>query len=163
MEQVKEPMGAHKRGQIKQISQIPAVAQKWKEIHVTTCTESDVDAMFADFIPKQLAVLIRYADLIPGTLEAVIKFRDRSLKIGSTTGYTGEMMKLLLKEAKKRGYEPDSTVCATDVSRGRPAPWMCLKNAENFGVYPPEAYVKIGDTLPDIDEINKRFKRGEKP
>lgn len=152
MEQAREPMGAHKRDHIKQISQIPAVGQKWKEIHGTACIESDIDSMFADFIPKQLAVLARYADLIPGTLEAIEKFRNRGLKIGSTTGYTGEMMKLLLEEAKKRGYEPESTVCATDVSCGRPAPWMCLKNAENLGVYPPEACVKIGDTLPDIDE-----------
>jgi phosphonoacetaldehyde hydrolase len=59
---------------------------------------------------------------------------------------------LLLSEAKKRGYEPDSTVCATDVPEGRPHPWMCLQNAMNLGVHPMEAIVKIGDTLPDIAE-----------
>ena len=83
---------------------------------------------------------------------AVADFRKRGLKIGSTTGYTGEMMKLLLGEAKKRGYEPDSSVCATDVPAGRPEPWMCLQNAMNLQTYPMEAFVKIGDTLPDISE-----------
>jgi phosphonoacetaldehyde hydrolase len=29
---------------------------------------------------------------------------------------------------------------------------MCLANAQNLGVYPMEAVVKIGDTLPDIAE-----------
>ena len=29
---------------------------------------------------------------------------------------------------------------------------MCLKNAENLGVFPMEAIVKIGDTLPDVAE-----------
>ena len=29
---------------------------------------------------------------------------------------------------------------------------MCLRNAENLGIYPMEAIVKIGDTLPDIEE-----------
>ena len=58
----------------------------------------------------------------------------------------------MLEEAKKRGYDPDSTVCATNVSRGRPDPWRCLKNAEILGIYPPEACVKIGETLPDIEE-----------
>jgi phosphonoacetaldehyde hydrolase len=29
---------------------------------------------------------------------------------------------------------------------------MCLKNAENLGVFPMEAVVKIGDTLPDVAE-----------
>jgi len=99
-----------------------------------------------------LACLADYADLIPGTVEMVETFRKRNLKIGSTTGYTGEMMDLLLAEAAKRGYEPDSTVCATDVPAARPAPWMCLENAKRLGVYPMESVVKIGDTLPDVEE-----------
>ena len=152
MEQAREPMGAHKKVHIRKISEIPAVAKKWQEAHGQPCTEDDVETMFQEFIPMQLACLADYADLIPETLEAVEKFRKRNLKIGSTTGYTGEMMELLCSEAKKRGYEPDSTVCATDVSAGRPEPWMCLKNAEKLGVYPMEAIVKIGDTLPDISE-----------
>ena len=78
--------------------------------------------------------------------------RRRGLKIGSTTGYTGEMMTILQSEAKRRGYEPDSTVCATQVPAGRPYPYMCLQNAINLQTYPMEAIVKIGDTLPDIEE-----------
>ena len=74
------------------------------------------------------------------------------MKIGSTTGYTGEMMALLQEEASKRGYVPDSTVCATQVPAGRPHPWMCLQNAMNLQIYPMEAFVKVGDTLPDIEE-----------
>ena len=77
--------------------------------------EQDVEAMFKDFIPLQLQCLADYADLIPGTLEAVADFRRRGLKVGSTTGYTEEMMDLLQSEARKRGYEPDATVCATQV------------------------------------------------
>ena len=61
-------------------------------------------------------------------------------------------MQLLQSEATKRGYEPDATVCATDVPAGRPEPWMCLANAQQLGVYPMEATVKVGDTLPDISE-----------
>ncbi len=152
MQEARQPMGAHKKVHIRKISQIPTVAQKWQDAHVRQCTEDDVEKMFAEFIPLQLACLADYADLIPGTVETVQKFRSRGLKIGSTTGYMCEMMDLLLEEAKKRGYEPDSTVCAADVPAGRPEPWMCFRNAENLGVYPIEAIVKIGDTLPDIYE-----------
>ena len=152
MEEAREPMGAHKKVHIRKISQIPAVAKRWEEAHGRPCTEDDVEAMFKEFVPLQIACLADYADLIPGTLEALEKFRQRGLKIGSTTGYTGEMMTLLLGEAEKRGYVPDSTVCATDVPAGRPEPWMCLRNAEHLQIYPPEAIVKIGDTLPDIEE-----------
>lgn len=152
IEQAREPMGAHKKVHIRNITQIPAVAKKWADIHGSTCTKDDVESMFQEFIPLQLDCLAEYADLIPETIETVKAFRKRGLKIGSTTGYTGEMMTLLLAEAKNRGYEPDVTVCATDVPAGRPEPWMCLKNAQDLQIYPMEAIVKIGDTLPDIDE-----------
>ena len=152
IEEAREPMGAHKKVHIRKISQIPAVAKRWHATHNQACTENDVEAMFREFVPLQIACLADYADLIPGTLQTLQQFRARELKIGSTTGYTGEMMSLLLAEAEKRGYVPDSTVCATDVTAGRPEPWMCLRNAEMLGVYPMEAIVKIGDTLPDIAE-----------
>jgi phosphonoacetaldehyde hydrolase len=29
---------------------------------------------------------------------------------------------------------------------------MCLRNAEKLGIYPMEACVKIGDTIPDVEE-----------
>lgn len=152
MDQAREPMGAHKRVHIQKISQIDAVRNRWKEVHGQYPTEADIDEMFKLFIPLQLDCLATYADLIPGTLEAIKDFRARGLKIGSTTGYTGEMMELLMREAAARGYEPDSTVCATDVPAGRPEPWMCLVNAMRLGLYPMESIVKIGDTLPDIYE-----------
>ena len=74
------------------------------------------------------------------------------MKIGSTTGYNKEMMQILTSAAARQGYLPDSVVCATDVPAGRPAPWMAYRNAENLGIYPMQAIVKIGDTIADIEE-----------
>ncbi len=152
IEEARVPMGAHKRDHIRQISQMENVSQRWEEAHGSKPTEEDVEKMFVDFIPMQLAVLADYTELIPGTLEAVDELRRRGMKIGSTTGYTGEMMGLLQEEAAARGYAPDATCCATQVPAGRPAPWMCIQNAMDLQVYPMEALVKIGDTLPDIWE-----------
>jgi phosphonoacetaldehyde hydrolase len=152
MEQAREPMGAHKRVHILQISQSDAVRKRWTEVHGAPPTEADVDKMFEAFIPAQLKVLGDYADLVPGCLEAIADFRSRGLRIGSTTGYTQEMMDLLQSEAAKRGYVPDATVCATEVPAGRPEPWMCLKNAEHLRIFPMEAIVKVGDTIPDVYE-----------
>jgi phosphonoacetaldehyde hydrolase len=152
MREAREPMGAHKRVHIAAITKIPAVAERWRATHGRECTEADIDAMFADFVPLQLACLAKYADLVPGCLEAVAAFRARGLKIGSTTGYMMAMMEILRAEAKRRGYEPDATVCAEEVPFGRPEPWMCLENAKRLRVFPMEAIVKVGDTLPDITE-----------
>jgi phosphonoacetaldehyde hydrolase len=152
MEQAREPMGAHKKVHIRMISRMEAVRRMWRDVRGRLPDEDDVEAMFQDFVPLQVACLAKYADLIPGTLEALAAFRQRGLKIGSTTGYTVEMMEVLLEEAKKRGYVPDSSVCAAQVPAGRPCPWMCLQNAMNLQLYPMEAFVKVGDTLPDIAE-----------
>ncbi|HOZ48248.1 MAG TPA: phosphonoacetaldehyde hydrolase [Candidatus Hydrogenedentes bacterium] len=152
VDQARGPMGAHKRDHIQQISQMEEVAKKWEAKYGRQPNDDDVSAMFEDFVPLQIECLAHYADLIPGCLEALDEFRKRDLKIGSTTGYTGAMVEVLLKEAAKRGYVPDSTVCATEVPKGRPAPWMCVQNAMNLGVYPMESVVKIGDTVPDIYE-----------
>jgi phosphonoacetaldehyde hydrolase len=152
MEQARRPMGLHKRDHIQAISQQTEVAERWQEVHGRPATEEDIDAMFADFQPLQLQVLADYAELIPGTLETVAALREKEIIIGSTTGYFTEAMELLKKEAAHRGYIPDSSVCATQVPAGRPAPWMVLQNMFNTGVYPPEAVVKVDDTKPGIDE-----------
>jgi phosphonoacetaldehyde hydrolase len=90
--------------------------------------------------------------MIPGALEAVAELRSRGIKIGSTTGYLTEMMKINLADAKRQGYEPDVTVCASDVPAGRPLPYMCLQNAIKLGVSTVHACVKIDDTIPGVEE-----------
>jgi phosphonoacetaldehyde hydrolase len=39
-----------------------------------------------------------------------------------------------------------------DVQSGRPAPWMIFRLMELTGVYPAVAVIKIGDTVPDVEE-----------
>ncbi|MBI3708455.1 MAG: phosphonoacetaldehyde hydrolase [Proteobacteria bacterium] len=152
MEEARAPMGAHKRVHIQKVSQLDSVRERWQKKHKRPPNEGDIDKMFADFIPLQLKCLADYCDLIPGTLEACKEIRKRKIKIGSTTGYTREMMEILQREAAKRGYKPESTVCATDVPQARPYPYMCMKNMMELGVSPVEACVKVDDTLPGIEE-----------
>jgi len=146
------PMGLMKKDHLRAISRLPEVAARWQAGHGRPCTEGDVNAMFAEFVPLQIEVLADYAGLIPGTLETVREFRAQGIKIGSTTGYTREMMNVLVPEASRNGYEPDALVAANDVPAGRPYPWMVYRNLIELGVFPAEACVKIGDTLVDIEE-----------
>lgn len=152
MEEARVPMGAHKRVHIQKISQIDAVKQRWQAKYGRPPGEEDVNRMFADFVPLQLACLSEYSALIPGTLDVMKTLRARGIKIGSTTGYLREMTEINLRDAKRQSYEPDSTVCASDVPAGRPYPYMCLQNVINLQVSPIEACVKIDDTIPGIEE-----------
>lgn len=152
LDEARGPMGTAKKDHIRQLTQVAAIAERWQAAHGHRPTEADVEAMYQAFIPMQLAALPKYAQLIPGTRETVADFRRRGLKVGSNTGYNREMVEILLREAKAQGYEPDSTVAASEVPAGRPAPWMALKNAMELGVYPVEAIVKVDDTPPGIEE-----------
>jgi len=152
IEEARAPMGAHKKVHIRQISELESVRRRWQEAHGRLPGEKDVDEMFAEFVPLQTACLSQYSKLIPGALEAVAELRRRGVKIGSTTGYLTEMMKINRDDAKRQGYEPDSTVCASDVPAGRPYPYMCLQNAINLKVTTVQACVKVDDTIPGVEE-----------
>lgn len=152
VEEAREPMGMHKCDHIRAITKMPLVAALWKAIHDRLPSEADVAAMYEEFIPLQLKVLADYADPIPGAVETIADLRRRGIKIGSTTGYNRQMMNVLVPEAMRRGIQPDSIVCVSDVPAGRPEPWMALRSAMELRAYPPARVVKVGDTAPDIEE-----------
>jgi len=145
-------MDLMKKDHLRTILARPGVAEAWQKVHGAPTSEADIDSLFDNFAPMQLSVIKEYADPIPGLLEIVSNLRARGIKIGSTTGYIHSMMDVLGPEAAKRGYAPDAIVCPDDVPSGRPYPWMCYQNAIQLGVYPMEAMVKVGDTIPDIEE-----------
>ncbi|HLZ09744.1 MAG TPA: phosphonoacetaldehyde hydrolase [Chloroflexota bacterium] len=152
VEQSRRPMGLGKRDHIRAVVAIDEVSQLWQTVHGRPCDESDIAAMYEDFLPLQRACVVDYAEPIPGTQETVSEFRARRLRIGSTTGYSTKIMEVLVPVARTLGYEPDIYVCPDQVSTGRPDPWMCFQNAMAFGVYPMESCVKIGDTVHDVEE-----------
>jgi phosphonoacetaldehyde hydrolase len=124
----------------------------WRQHSGGPPTESEVEELYRDFQPIQLARLGQDSDLIPGVAEAVGRMRRRGLKIGSTTGYTRPMLEILLKKAATQGYEPDCSLVPDDVGGGRPLPWMCYDIALRLKVFPLESFVKVGDTVADTEE-----------
>jgi phosphonoacetaldehyde hydrolase len=152
IEEARTPMGLMKKDHIRAMCAMPALAGRWAAVHGKAPDESDVDAMYLETEPLMVGSIKNHSELIPGLLEAVAAFRDMGLTIGSSTGYTGSMMDVLRPEAAKQGYRPDAVYCSTDVPAGRPAPWMCYRNAMDLGVYPMAAMVKVGDTVSDVQE-----------
>lgn len=147
------PMGLHKKDHIRKLLEIPELTNQWRHAQGRDWNEDDVDRLFReDFIPLQLAAVHRHAELIPGLLDLVSILRKEGLKIATTTGYFQEAARIVYKSAASQGYLPDANLCAEDVPQGRPAPWMIFRHMERLGVYPTSAVVKVGDTVPDIDE-----------
>ena len=153
LREARAPMGMLKIDHIRAILGGERVAKLWRGKFGRAHDEDDVHALYEDFEPSLMEILPDHADVIDGVPEAIAELCEDGVKIGSTTGYTREMMEVLTPIAKKNGYEPDCLVTADETgSIGRPYPYMIFRNMEKLGIYPPRQIVKVGDTESDILE-----------
>lgn len=151
-EDARSGMGLMKKDHLRTILARPHVSDSWRSAHGKPATDEDIDRLFNSFVPMQLEVLKEYAKPIPGLLSVTKDLRRQGIKIGSTTGYIRSMMDVLAPKVGENGYSPDCIVCPDEVPAGRPYPWMCFQNAMKMDVFPMQALIKVGDTLPDIEE-----------
>lgn len=150
--EAREPMGTEKREHIRQLLAMPRIRSQWQAKFDKLPDEADIDRLYQDFLPLQTAAIAERASLIPGALELQELLREEGIKLGVNTGYSREMVDVMLPELKAQGFEPESVVVATEVPQGRPAPHMSLKNAIELGVTAVQACVKVDDTATGIEE-----------
>ena len=146
------PMGLPKWDHIRAMLDQPRIAAEWAKAHGAAPTDSDADAIYKVFVPMNEEVVADYAALVPGALDAVKALRVKGLKIGSTTGYTRDIMAEILPGAAAHGFAPDCLVCTGDTPDGRPTPFMLWKALTELGVYPPWLSIKVDDTEVGIAE-----------
>ena len=107
MEEVRGPMGMLKIDHIRTMLQGERISALWRDKYGRDWTEKDVQDVY------ELSEKKDSGD--PSGLcgsEAIRdrdsrKLREMGMKIGSTTGYTDEMMSIVVPKAKELGYEPD--------------------------------------------------------
>ncbi|MFP4248476.1 MAG: phosphonoacetaldehyde hydrolase, partial [Armatimonadota bacterium] len=147
-EQARGPMGIGKREHIAKLLEMPEIARAWRQEHGSDPVAADGDRLFEAFHDIQVQAAVGRAELIPGVLETLDWLRARGVMIATNTGYFREVLEAILPVAAEQGLEAASNVSATDVPEARPAPWMLVVNMLETGVYPAEAVVKVGDTVP---------------
>ena len=150
--EARQPMGCEKRQHIKQLLQMPRIRQVWLDRHAQHSSDDDLDELYRQFVPLQIAAISDSSVLIPGLMSLLGWAAQRGIKIGANTGYSETMVGGLLKSAAAQGYQPQSNVCATQVAKGRPYPYMCMVNAMQLGVMKLANCIKIDDTVPGIVE-----------
>jgi len=151
-DETRAPMGMEKRTHVEKMLEGERLAALWKEKHGRSHTKGDVDRIYKKFESALFETLADYTDPLPGVLETVNKLREMGLVIGSTTGYTTEMMDIVVPLAGAKGYMPDYIVCPEDVGNGRPYPYMIWHNLKKFRIADVRNVVKVGDTTVDIEE-----------
>ena len=158
MPEARAPMGLRKDLHIRAITEIPSVRGRFVARFGREPTQADVDAMFADFVPTQLDLLRRgnYHELLPGVAEVVKGLQQRGIRIGVTTGFTRDMLDILLAGGAKQGFVPDTACAGDEVEMPRPTAYMVIKNLERLGVYnlanAMRRTVKVDDTVSGAGE-----------
>jgi len=150
--EARKPMGLSKRDHIAAILNSPVVVDQWTSIFGKRPTEADGDALYERFLPLQAQTALERTTVIPGVVECTRELRKRGIKMGTTTGYPTAIGAPVADAARAQGFEPDHCVFPDEVSAGRPAPWMIFRNMEHACVDSPAAVLKVGDTVPDIEE-----------
>lgn len=153
MVEARGPMGLRKDLHIKALTEVDEIKERWKKIHGKYPEQSDVDRMFADFVPLQLDCLRKYTTLLPGVAEVTQRLQKQGIKIGSTTGFVRSMVDILEEDSAKQGYKPDASVAGDEVTSGaRPSPHMVYKNLDMLNITPIQSVVKVDDTASGVGE-----------
>ncbi len=151
-EEINRPMGMEKKAHIRELLSCESGNRQWMEIHQKPWTEEDVEALYRKFEKTLYQVVAEYSIPIPGVVDTVKELRAQGLKIGSTTGYTSEMMEQVIPGAKQMGYEADCVITPDLTGASRPTPFMLFECIRRLNIYPPSSVVKVGDTVVDILE-----------
>lgn len=152
IDEAREPMGMLKIDHIRALLAMPRIKEQFISQYKREFNENDVKALYEIFEKSVFETLANYTTLNPFVLDAMDFLRQNKIKVGTTTGYTKEMMSIILPLAKKNGYEPDCCIASDELGYGRPYPYMIYENARLLNVYPQKHIVKVGDTTIDMQE-----------
>lgn len=151
-EEARKPMGMLKIDHIKALLKMERIHSLWLEKFNRDYTMEDINSLYERFEEVLFASLENFAEPVPGMLDLQKELRDRGLKIGSTTGYTKEMLDIVAPKAKTFGYCPDFRITSTEVPAGRPYPYMIYQNMITLAIPNRNSIIKIGDTTVDMKE-----------
>jgi phosphonoacetaldehyde hydrolase len=153
IEECRAPMGLPKRAHIAKMLEGERISALWRKRYGKTPTADSIDKIYKRFEIDLFRVLEKHAEPLPGVLETVHELRCMGMLLGSTTGYTKEMMDVVAPRAATSGYAPDCLVCPEDARGiGRPYPYMLWRNLEKLGIQSIDEAIKVGDTEADIQE-----------
>ncbi len=152
-DEVRAPMGSLKWEHINTMLKMPRIQEAFVALKGRTPEKEDVDALYEKFVPAVFSTLEKYTSIKPYVLETIDSLRAKGILIGSTTGYTDEMMEVVLKAAKSQGYAPDAVFTPDSTGGlGRPYPYMLYRNMEALKIESVTDVLKVGDTISDICE-----------
>lgn len=93
---------------------------------------------------------------LDGVEEMLVTLRESGVQIGLTTGFSREIVDLILGSMGWTVGETVDTVAAGDeVEAGRPEPFLIRRVMSDLGVTDPETVISVGDTSADVESARR--------
>ena len=128
---------------------ITQTLQKQKEFSGSNAEEI-AKTLYGRFNQKLVARLAEHATMIPGAEELLRALHKRGIRTGSSTGYTREMLAVILEELAPEREVPEIHVACNEVEEGRPSPAMLNKLLDELNVQDRSRVLSVGDTFVDM-------------
>jgi phosphonatase-like hydrolase len=120
-------------------------------------TDAEVSTVYDDFRARlRAAYATRPPEPLPGVEAAFVAMRSAGMKVALTTGFSREVTDDLLQSlgwsvaCDGREGTVDAVVCAEEVGRGRPAPYMIFEAMRRTGADDVRRVLVAGDTTRDL-------------
>jgi phosphonatase-like hydrolase len=138
-------MGMNKR-------EVFAMLASQKYPHDSTQVEHVADQALQTFIQHMKAAYEQDLAPMPGAEATFAFLRARGIKIALDTGFDDTIGGLILERLNWLGRFVDVAIFSTDVSLGRPAPYLIYHAMEKLAVLDVHKVMKIGDSPSDLEE-----------
>lgn len=152
VEDIRAHMGLTKIEEIRALLNMPKVEECFIQKNGRSYNDKDIQDCYITFQHVLFTILEDFSKPIPGVVETISGLREKGLKIGSTTGYTRQMMDVVIAASEQYGYKIDNCVTSDCLSGGRPNPYMIYQNMCDLAISSRFSVVKCGDTISDIKE-----------
>ena len=110
-------MGLTKIEEIRALFRIDHVSQAFREKYGRDYNENDIQSCYTEFQRLLFSTLRNYSGPIAHVVETIDTLRGMGILIGSTTGYTQEMMDIVIPSAAEQGYKVDNCVLGQPARR----------------------------------------------
>lgn len=110
------------------------------------------DTALETFIGKMKTAYEDHLAPIPGAEETFAFLRGRGIKVATDTGFDATIGGLIMERLNWPRRLIDLAVFSSDVSRGRPAPYMIFHAMQRLDVLDVRQVMKLGDSPADLEE-----------
>jgi len=146
------PMGIEKRAHIKALLTTRKINSQWKKKFKSKPTDKDIDKLFKLFNPELKKIIKKHSKFISGSKNTIDFIKKKKIKIGVNTGYSEEILKVILPELKKQRFIPDVSYSSSYTKIGRPSAEIIYRIFSNLNITRGSNCIKVDDTIPGLQE-----------